>query len=62
MDGWLAENGKARGFVGSTQAFYEMSAAWYQGRLEEEWEPLSPNEATELWRAHGFDGDFWSLS
>ena len=62
MESWLRENEKTRGYVGTVQAFYEMSKDWYSGRLEEDWDPLTPGEATGLWARHGFDGDFWSLT
>ena len=59
---WLGERGKQRGYVGTAQAFYDMSKSWYAGRPDEDWEPFSAEEAMRLWAAHGFDGEFWALS
>ena len=62
LDSWLRDRDKQRGYVGTLQAFYDMSKDWYSGRMEEDWEPLTAAEATELWARHGFAGSFWTLS
>ena len=62
MESWLRDNGKQKGFVRPLQAFYDMSKDWYAGRVEEDWDPFTPEQASELWARHGFDGSFWSLS
>jgi len=44
------------------QAFYDMSREWYANRMEEDWEPARPEEATALLARSGFVGRFWEMS
>jgi hypothetical protein len=34
---------------------------WFSGRLDRDWERLSPTEAAESFRRAGLDGAFWGL-
>jgi hypothetical protein len=43
------------------QTLYELGADWYRTRLDLDWQPLSPQEATALFVSHGLVGEFWSL-
>lgn len=47
--------------MASVQSFYDMSTEWYASRMQEDWEPPTPEEATALFARHGFDGPFWNL-
>ena len=50
------------GYMAPVQAFYDMSREWYANRMEEDWEPARPEEATALLARSGFVGRFWEMS
>ncbi len=43
------------------QQIFDMSVEWYARRLDEDWRPLTPEEASSLFARHGLVGDFWVL-
>lgn len=40
---------------------FELSGEWYEGRLNEAWQPPTVSEAEAVFAAHGLSGDFWRL-
>lgn len=58
---WLNENGFEYVFSAPLQTFYDMSKDWYRGRMDEEWNPHSAEDAMAIWSSHGLTGDFWTL-
>lgn len=40
---------------------YDLSEDWYSDRMEEDWQPMSPDAAAAVFAKHGLTGDFWSL-
>ena len=42
--------------------FFEMSMDWYSGRMDEDWDPPTPDTAEAIFAKHGLTGDFWKLS
>lgn len=65
MKKWLQLSGVERGYVATAQAIYDMSGDWYEGRMDESWDPPTPEaaEAAEaIFKAHGLVGEFWSLT
>jgi hypothetical protein len=41
---------------------YEFSIDWYARRGDPKWQPLTTEEAEQLFRRHGLRGKFWSLN
>jgi hypothetical protein len=62
LDGWLKASGYDKGATVVPQTLYELGADWYATRLEVDWQPASPLEATALFAKHGLTGEFWSLA
>lgn len=62
MAEYLTQTGLAGGYVVDAQTMYEMSKDWYAGRMDEEWEPKTADEAEAVFHAHGLAGDFWRLT
>jgi hypothetical protein len=40
---------------------YDLSADWYAGRMDEDWEPPTAEQAQTMFENHGLTGQFWSL-
>lgn len=57
----MKQRGREMGFLASVQAFFDMSREWYASRMDEDWEPPTPQEAMALWARHGFVGEYWRL-
>lgn len=62
MDVWLDERGYEKGAVLDLEAVWELSKAWYGGRLDAEWRGRSPQEAQAVLTGVGLTGSFWALS
>ena len=62
MDAWLDERGYEKGAVLDLEAVWELSKAWYGGRLDAEWRGRSPQEAQAVLTGVGLTGSFWALS
>ncbi|TLM99062.1 MAG: hypothetical protein FDZ75_00960 [Actinobacteria bacterium] len=58
---WLALNGKELGALITPQVLFELGRDWYATRFDVDWEPLTAEQATDLFAAHGLVGEFWSL-
>jgi hypothetical protein len=43
------------------QTLYDLGRAWYRGRLDDDWTPLTVAEKTQILADHGLVGEFWSL-
>ncbi|MCH8983122.1 MAG: hypothetical protein IH943_03340 [Acidobacteria bacterium] len=61
LSSWLREHNQAIGYIAPVQQIFEMSVDWYAARLDEDWRPPSPQEASSLFASHGLVGDFWAL-
>lgn len=46
----------------TTEAFWPLARVWYQGRLDLDYRPRSPEAAQALLEAQGLKGTFWSLT
>lgn len=62
MGEYLAITGTKRGYVATAQTMYDLSRDWYRTRMDEDWEPPTPEEAESIFATHGLAGDFWSLT
>jgi hypothetical protein len=49
------------GYIAQVQQVFDMSVDWYGGRLDEDWMPPTPQEASSVFARHGLVGDFWAL-
>ena len=47
--------------MATAQTVFDLSRDWYAGRLDEDWEPLGPDEAEAIFARHGLTGEFWTL-
>ena len=61
MEDWLTETGTRRGYVASAQTMFELSMDWYEGRMDVDWAPPTPEQAESVFARHGLTGEFWSL-
>lgn len=43
------------------QVMYDLSAEWYEGRMDRAWMPIGPDLAEATFARHGLTGDFWSM-
>jgi hypothetical protein len=41
---------------------FELSMDWYEGRMDVDWQPFTPEQAESLFAKHGLTGRFWSLT
>jgi len=62
LEAWLLQSGHDLGYVAPAQTFFEMSMDWYSGRMDEDWDPPTPDTAEAIFAKHGLTGDFWKLS
>ena len=62
MERWLHLSDTEAGYVAAAQTMYDMSGDWYEGRMDESWNPPSPEVAESIFEAHGLTGEFWSLA
>ena len=62
MEAWLTKTGHERGYVAPAQTFFEMSKDWYAGRMDQDWEPPTAEEAEAVFAKHGLTGDFWKTA
>ena len=58
----MASTGNAHGAVVSLQTIYELSQVWYQGRMDEDWEPPTPVEMEARFAAVGLTDEFWRVT
>jgi len=45
----------------ATSTFWPLARVWYEGRLDLDYRPRSPEEAQNLLTDHGLGGPFWKL-
>lgn len=61
MRSWLQTDGRSFGAIVDPQTLYELGSDWYADRLDIDWVPATPLQATERFARHGLIGDFWAL-
>ena len=58
---WLEANRRALGVLITPQVLYDLGRDWYATRMDFDWQPVTAQQATAMFAAHGLVGDFWSL-
>jgi hypothetical protein len=57
---WLETTERPRGAVVAPQVVYDLGKNWYWTRFDVDWEPATPEQATEMFARHGLTGEFWA--
>ncbi len=58
---WLGSHDQRLGFIAPIRAFYDVSINWHAGRMAEDRDRSTPEEAHGSFARHGLTGDFWRL-
>jgi len=61
LDGWLASNGRNKGYVMSIDTLWHFAKEWYAGRLQRGYKRREPSQAKAYFRSVGLRGSFWGL-
>jgi hypothetical protein len=61
VDGWLAGEGLARGYVMDLGTLWRLARGWYAGRLDRGYARRVPAEAAAYFAEVGLRGAFWGL-
>jgi Alkylmercury lyase len=61
LDGWLAREGRTRGYVADLATVWRLASRWSAGRLDEGYRRREPAEAAAYFREVGLRGPFWGL-
>jgi len=61
MRSWLRTSAHSFGATVDPQTLYELGLDWYAKRLDVDWVPATPTQATQTFARHGLVGDFWSI-
>ena len=61
VDRWLAESGRARGYVMDLATLWRLASRWYDGRLDPGYRRREPAQARDYFRDVGLTGPFWGL-
>ena len=56
LDGWLAREGRERGYVTDLATVWRLASRWYAGRLDEGYRRREPAEAAAYFREAGLRG------
>lgn len=59
VDDWIETTGHQKGAVFSLATLWNLSAHWYDGRLERAYQRREPAQAAEYFRSVGLVGEFW---
>lgn len=58
---WLEANGHEFGALITPQVLYDLGRDWYATRMDLDWQPVTAQQTTAKFAAHGLVGEFWSL-
>ena len=61
MDRWCAARGVQRGAVLTIAQCWELSLAWYPGRLRADWRKRDEKETQAVFDSLGLRGEFWRV-
>lgn len=61
LDNWLKRKGLKSGYDMPIQTCWELAQVWYTGRLEHDWKRPDREEAQNLFKSLGLEGEFWNL-
>ena len=52
----------AAGATMTIEQQWELARVWYSNRADPDWKRRTPEEAEEVFRSIGLEGDFWTLA
>lgn len=61
MDRWCAERRVPRGATLPLDQLWRLTRPWYADRLDEDWQPKTPEIAERLLNEAGLPDEFWRV-
>jgi hypothetical protein len=61
VDDWCRRHAFPKGAVVRLSAMWRFASDWYGDHLKAPWRKRTAQDASDLFRRHGFTGDFWAV-
>ena len=62
LERWRAERDMPAGATMTIEQQWELARVWYSNRADPDWKRRTPEQAEEVFRSLGLEGDFWKLT